>query len=106
MEQLKKLKVSQQCGGSGPNLFSSDDLDTIFKILDPTGQNYITGAQYRHGRCGPQQRFNRAAVPFTHFLHDLIFSSALSTLGIREVNECPDGINEDRISPETFKSEA
>ncbi|XP_003967288.2 EF-hand calcium-binding domain-containing protein 10 [Takifugu rubripes] len=79
VEQLKQLKVSQQCGSSGPNLFSNDDLDTIFGILDPNNQNYITGAQYRQ---------------------------ALSTLGIREVNEYPDGFNEDRISRETFKSEA
>lgn len=52
MEQLQLLKVSQQGGGPPPNLFSSDDLDAIFGILDPTSQNYITFAQYKQGERG------------------------------------------------------
>lgn len=32
--------------------------------------------------------------------------SALTTLGVKDVNECPEGVNEDRISDETFKTEA
>lgn len=28
------------------------------------------------------------------------------TLGIKDINECPEGANEDRISHETFKTEA
>ena len=52
MEQLQRLKVSQQSGGPAPNLFSTDDLEAIFGILDPTSQNYITFAQYKQGQLG------------------------------------------------------
>lgn len=52
MEQLQRLKVSQQSGGPAPNLFSNDDLDAIFGILDPTSQNYISFAQYKQGERG------------------------------------------------------
>lgn len=32
--------------------------------------------------------------------------TALTMLGIKHINECPEGVNEDRISYETFKTEA
>lgn len=32
--------------------------------------------------------------------------TALTMMGIKDINECPDGVNEDRISHETFKTEA
>lgn len=49
LEQLKLLKLCQQSGGSGPNLFNNSDLDSVFGILDPAHQGYITFAQYKHG---------------------------------------------------------
>lgn len=59
------------------------------------------------GRVGVDQNRDLTGLQLLSFiLHDLIFSLALSTLGIGDVNECPDGYNEDRISRETFKSEA
>ncbi|XP_049430542.1 EF-hand calcium-binding domain-containing protein 10 [Epinephelus fuscoguttatus] len=79
VEQLEQLKLSRQSGVKGPHLFSSANLDAVFGILDPTNQNYITFAQYKH---------------------------ALTTLGIKDINECPEGVNEDKISHETFKTEA
>ncbi|XP_037623708.1 EF-hand calcium-binding domain-containing protein 10 [Sebastes umbrosus] len=79
VEQLKKLKISQQSGLNGPNLFNDSNLDAIYGILDPTNQKYITFAQYKE---------------------------ALTTLGIKDINECPEGVNEDRISHKTFKTEA
>ncbi|XP_041795602.1 LOW QUALITY PROTEIN: EF-hand calcium-binding domain-containing protein 10 [Chelmon rostratus] len=75
VEQLKQLKSDVK----GPNLFNNDNLDAVFRILDPTNQKYITFAQYKH---------------------------ALTTLGIKDINECPEGVNEDRISHEIFKTEA
>ncbi|XP_042268360.1 EF-hand calcium-binding domain-containing protein 10 [Thunnus maccoyii] len=79
VEQLEQLKMSQQSGVRGPSLFNNSNLDTAFGILDPTNQKYITFAQYKQ---------------------------ALTTLGIKDINECPEGVNEDRISHETFKTEA
>ncbi|XP_041652253.1 EF-hand calcium-binding domain-containing protein 10 [Cheilinus undulatus] len=79
IEQLKQLKLSQQRGMMGPNLFNKTNLDAVFGILDPAGRKYITFAQYKQ---------------------------ALTTIGIKDINECPEGVNEDRISEETFKTEA
>ncbi|XP_044048621.1 EF-hand calcium-binding domain-containing protein 10 [Siniperca chuatsi] len=79
IEQLEQLKISQQSGMGGPNLFNNANLNAVFGILDPTNQKYITFAQYKQ---------------------------ALTTLGIKDINECPEGVNEDRISHETFKTEA
>ncbi|XP_023256119.1 EF-hand calcium-binding domain-containing protein 10-like [Seriola lalandi dorsalis] len=79
IEQLEQLKLSQQSGVKGPNLFNNSNLDAVYGILDPTKQKYITFAQYKQ---------------------------ALTTLGIKNINECPEGVNEDRISQETFKTEA
>ncbi|XP_078112720.1 EF-hand calcium-binding domain-containing protein 10 [Sander vitreus] len=79
IEQLEQLKMSQQNDVKGPNLFNNSNLDAVFGILDPANQKYITFAQYKQ---------------------------ALTTLGIKNINECPEGVNEDRISHETFKTEA
>ncbi|XP_068595900.1 EF-hand calcium-binding domain-containing protein 10 [Brachionichthys hirsutus] len=75
IDQLEQLKSSQQGGVKGPNLFSSINLDAVFGMLDPADQKSITYAQYQH---------------------------ALTMLGIKDINECPDGVNEDRISYDTF----
>ncbi|KAM4573667.1 EF-hand calcium-binding domain-containing protein 10 [Odontesthes bonariensis] len=79
IEKLGQLKVSQQSGVKGPNVFNNSDLDAVFGILDPANQKNISFAQYKQ---------------------------ALTTLGIKDINECPEGVNEDRISHETFKTEA
>ncbi|XP_030587267.1 EF-hand calcium-binding domain-containing protein 10 [Archocentrus centrarchus] len=79
IEQLEQLKLCQQSGMKGPNLFSDSNLDVIFGILDPDNKKYITFAQYKQ---------------------------ALTMLGIKDINECPDGVNDDRISLETFRIEA
>ncbi|KAK7880682.1 hypothetical protein WMY93_032680 [Mugilogobius chulae] len=78
-EQLELLKKSRHSGTRGPSLFSNNNLDTVFGILDPADRKYISYDQYKH---------------------------ALQTLGVRELNECPDGVNEDKISQDTFKTEA
>uniref|UniRef100_A0A3P8ULV3 EF-hand calcium-binding domain-containing protein 10-like n=1 Tax=Cynoglossus semilaevis TaxID=244447 RepID=A0A3P8ULV3_CYNSE len=78
IKQLEQLKTSRESGDTGPNLFDNSNLDAVFGILDPVNQKHITFAQYKH----------------------------LITLGIKDINECPDGVNEDRISYETFKTEA
>ncbi|XP_071398107.1 EF-hand calcium-binding domain-containing protein 10 [Centroberyx affinis] len=79
IEQLEQLKACQQRSVEGPSLFSDSNLDAVFGILDPANQQYITYAQYKE---------------------------ALTTLGIRDINECPEGADEDRISQEAFKREA
>ncbi|KAK2842638.1 hypothetical protein Q5P01_012838 [Channa striata] len=79
IEKLEELKISQQHKVKGPNLFNSSNLDTVFRIMDPANQKCITFAQYQQ---------------------------ALMTLGINEFNECPEGANEDKISHDTFKTEA
>ncbi|KAK5866957.1 hypothetical protein PBY51_011486 [Eleginops maclovinus] len=79
IEQLEQLKISQKTQLKGPNLFNSANLDAVFGILDPADQKYITFAQYKQ---------------------------ALITLGIEDINECPEGVNEDKISHETFRTEA
>ncbi|KAM9377277.1 EF-hand calcium-binding domain-containing protein 10 [Pholidichthys leucotaenia] len=79
IEQLEQLKMSQQSGVKGPNLFNSSNVDAVIGILDPANQKYITFAQYKH---------------------------ALTMLGVKDINECPEGVNEDRISHETFRTEA
>uniref|UniRef100_A0A671XXN6 Si:dkey-42p14.3 n=1 Tax=Sparus aurata TaxID=8175 RepID=A0A671XXN6_SPAAU len=65
IEQLEQLKISGQSDVRGPNLFNNTNLDAVFGILDPANQKYITFAQYKH---------------------------ALTTLGIKDINECPEGL--------------
>ncbi|KAM4618355.1 EF-hand calcium-binding domain-containing protein 10 [Polymixia lowei] len=79
IEQLEQLKVSKQKSLGGPCLFNDSNLDSVFGILDPTKQEHITYAQYKE---------------------------ALATLGISDINERPEGADNDRISRETFKREA
>ncbi|XP_029009840.1 EF-hand calcium-binding domain-containing protein 10 [Betta splendens] len=78
IEKLEELKISKQVG-EGPHLFNNSNLDAVVRILDPANQGHITFTQYKE---------------------------ALMTLGIKNINECPKGANEDRISHKTFKTEA
>lgn len=50
IEQLEQLKISQQTGMKGPNLFNNANLNAVFGILDPTNQKHITFAQYKQGK--------------------------------------------------------
>ncbi|CAK6954490.1 EF-hand calcium-binding domain-containing protein 10 [Scomber scombrus] len=79
VEQLEQLKISQHGGIKATSLFNNSNLDAVFGILDPCNHRYITFEQYKQ---------------------------ALNTLGIKDINACPVGVNEDRISHETFTTEA
>ncbi|XP_063301505.1 EF-hand calcium-binding domain-containing protein 10 [Pelobates fuscus] len=46
IEQLEKLKLARLADLEYPCLFDDSNLDAIFRILDPSGQGYITGKQY------------------------------------------------------------
>ncbi|CAL1594847.1 unnamed protein product [Knipowitschia caucasica] len=78
-EHLQMLKRSQLSQLRAPTLFTSSDLDTVFQLLDPAHRKYITYDQYKY---------------------------ALQTLGVSDINECPDGVNDEKISHDTFKTEA
>ncbi|XP_062858527.1 EF-hand calcium-binding domain-containing protein 10 [Trichomycterus rosablanca] len=76
LEQLGASKLSE---ADSPCLFDDSNLDAVFGILDPTNQGHISYIQYKE---------------------------ALKILGIKNFNECPNGLENDRISLETFKREA
>ncbi|KAG8577194.1 hypothetical protein GDO81_010096 [Engystomops pustulosus] len=44
--QLEKLKLARLADVEHPCLFDETNVDAIFRILDPSGQGYITGTQY------------------------------------------------------------
>ncbi|KAI1882132.1 hypothetical protein AGOR_G00247530 [Albula goreensis] len=77
--QLELMKAARLQAMDCPCLFNESNLDAVFGILDPVKQGYITLSQYKE---------------------------ALTTLGIKDFNECPDGADCDRISQETFMKEA
>lgn len=49
IEHLEQVKVSQESGVRGPNVFDNSNLDAVFGMLDPANQKYITFAQYKQG---------------------------------------------------------
>uniref|UniRef100_A0A3Q4MW13 Si:dkey-42p14.3 n=1 Tax=Neolamprologus brichardi TaxID=32507 RepID=A0A3Q4MW13_NEOBR len=49
IEKLEQLKLSQQSGVIGPNLFDDSNLDVVFRIMDPDNKQYITFVQYKQG---------------------------------------------------------
>ncbi|XP_029909363.1 EF-hand calcium-binding domain-containing protein 10 [Myripristis murdjan] len=79
IEKLEQLRSSKLRRVPGPSLFDSSNVDALFGILDPSNQGHITFAQYKE---------------------------ALMALGVRDIKEHPEGVNEDRISRETFEREA
>lgn len=79
IEQLEKLKVSQQTGMYFPCLFDESNLQAIFGMLDPTKQGFITKDQY---------------------------TEALRTIGVKDFELMPTGGDNDKITYETFLSEA
>jgi len=79
-QQLEKLKAARQSGTDFyPCLFDESNLVSTFGMLDPTKRGYISRDQY---------------------------SQALSTMGAISFNEYPEGSESNRISMETFLSEA
>lgn len=113
MEQLEHLRISQQSKVTPPSLFDSSNVEALFRLLDPTGQQHITFAQYKQGEHNGCSFFSIQYVLISDTLKywrqrndSESFSTALTTLGITDINECPDGVNEDRISYETFRTEA
>ncbi|XP_010862767.1 EF-hand calcium-binding domain-containing protein 10 [Esox lucius] len=77
--QLEQLRLSKMRSLGCPSLFNDTNLDAVFGILDPIKQGHITYVQYKE---------------------------ALTTLGIEKFNECPEGMEKDKISQETFRREA
>lgn len=66
---LEQLKVLQQSGVTGPNLFDNTNLEAVFRILDPTNQAYITFAQYKQGeRRTLHNILNKLSHFRTHYL--------------------------------------
>ncbi|XP_054633787.1 EF-hand calcium-binding domain-containing protein 10 [Dunckerocampus dactyliophorus] len=79
IEKLQQLKQSRDGGGAkAPSLLSHANLDAAFGIVDPANEKYVTFAQYKQ---------------------------ALISLGMKDINECPEGVNEDKISYDTFIEE-
>ncbi|PWA24489.1 EF-hand calcium-binding domain-containing protein 10 [Gambusia affinis] len=79
IEQLELLKMSRESPMAAPNLFDNSNLTAVCSIMDPANQKYISFAQYKQ---------------------------ALTMLGIKVINEKPEGGASDKISHETFKTEA
>ncbi|KAG7281869.1 hypothetical protein CRUP_031118 [Coryphaenoides rupestris] len=61
---LGQLKESKDNCVRGPCLFNDSNLDSVFGVLDPANEGYVTFAQYME---------------------------ALATLGVSSTTECPEG---------------
>lgn len=79
IETLEKLQKSKKAKREAPCLFDDSNIQSVYGMLDPTNRGYITVQQY---------------------------TEALTTLGITDFNEEPDGTLDDRITFETFLAEA
>ncbi|KAF5907510.1 EF-hand calcium-binding domain-containing protein 10-like, partial [Clarias magur] len=79
ISQLEQIQASKLQTADSPCLFDDSNLDAVCSILDPTNQGFISYNQYRE---------------------------AMKTLGIQDFNECPQGLENDRISHYIFKQEA
>ncbi|OON22863.1 hypothetical protein X801_01233 [Opisthorchis viverrini] len=78
-EQLKQLRDAQNCTQEPPSLFTRENAESIFNMLDPCEKNVISFDRYCH---------------------------ALETLGITKYDKNPDGLEGDSISKETYLTEA
>ncbi|WAR25582.1 EFC10-like protein [Mya arenaria] len=79
IETLERLQKSKNTKRDYPCLFDDSNIQSVYGMLDPTNRGYITLKQY----C-----------------------EALDTLGIKDFEIRPEGAADDRISFETFLSEA
>ncbi|XP_061750499.1 EF-hand calcium-binding domain-containing protein 10 [Nerophis ophidion] len=79
IEKLEQLKESRDgAGAKAPSLLSHANLVAAFGIVDPANDKHVTFAQYKQ---------------------------ALISLGMKDINECPEGADEDKISYDTFIDE-
>ncbi|XP_051916481.1 EF-hand calcium-binding domain-containing protein 10 isoform X1 [Hippocampus zosterae] len=78
IEKLTQLKQARDSGQKAPSLLSPSNLDAAFGIVDPANERHVSFAQYKQ---------------------------ALISLGMKDINEYPDGVNEDKISYDTFITE-
>ncbi|CAL8263183.1 unnamed protein product [Merluccius merluccius] len=46
---LDQLKESRDNRVDGPCLFNESNLDSVFGLIDPTNEGYVTYAQYKEG---------------------------------------------------------
>uniref|UniRef100_A0A3Q2YLR9 EF-hand calcium-binding domain-containing protein 10-like n=1 Tax=Hippocampus comes TaxID=109280 RepID=A0A3Q2YLR9_HIPCM len=77
IEKLTQLKQARDSGQKAPSLLSPSNLDAAFGIVDPANERHVSFARYKQ----------------------------LISLGMKDINECPDGVNEDKISYDTFITE-
>lgn len=76
---LKQLKASQNGEGKCPFIFTISNAESMFYMLDINKRGFITFQQYKHG---------------------------LESLGINNYNTTPNGLEDDKITKETFLAEA
>ena len=55
---LDQLKESRDNRVDGPCLFNESNLDSVFGLIDPTNEGYVTYAQYKEG----EQRYTNIYV--------------------------------------------
>ena len=79
IEILEKLQKSRASKLDYPCLFDDTNIQSIYGMLDPTQRGYITVQQY---------------------------SEAMTTLGIKEFPEDPEGAEENQVNFDTFLKEA
>ncbi|OWF35504.1 EF-hand calcium-binding domain-containing protein 10-like [Mizuhopecten yessoensis] len=76
LEKLQKSKITRL---DYPCLFDDSNIQSVFGMLDPTNRGCIAFQQY---------------------------SAALTTLGVKDFDQSPEGSAEDRVTFETFLKEA
>merc|ERR1711860_380248 len=79
IELLEKLQKSRASKLDYPCLFDDTNIQSVYGMLDPTQRGYITVQQYRE---------------------------ALTTLGIKDFPECPEGTDDGKVNFDTFLREA
>ena len=70
IEYLEQLKKARTTGLAFPALVQDNDLTSIFRMLDPVGQGYITYSQYAS---------SMPLIRFFSFFNESFFSSHGST---------------------------
>lgn len=79
IEILEKLQKSRATKLDFPCLFDDTNIQSIYGMLDPTGRGFITLQQYKE---------------------------ALTTLGIKDFPEVPEGTEDEKITFDIFLREA
>ncbi|BHF60084.1 EF-hand calcium-binding domain-containing protein 10 [Sparganum proliferum] len=79
VEHLQKLQAAQRNEGDNPFIFTLENAESLFDMLDPNANGFISFQQYKHG---------------------------LETLGITVYDPLPLGIGTNQITKKTFLEEA